>query len=128
MPFKCDLQRYTVALRYADAYQYQNVFGPLLKMEADYDKQQKESPSKDGLTVRWDVGLNKRRVAYFTFPSDEEVTRLMVRRVKRRTLTSYKPSILTTVAACATQCTYTFLSRASMFRRSMQSQSHISCN
>eukprot|EP00227_Mantoniella_beaufortii_P010412 CAMPEP_0197594112 /NCGR_PEP_ID=MMETSP1326-20131121/19759_1 /TAXON_ID=1155430 /ORGANISM="Genus nov. species nov., Strain RCC2288" /LENGTH=1013 /DNA_ID=CAMNT_0043160221 /DNA_START=77 /DNA_END=3114 /DNA_ORIENTATION=+ len=67
-----------VALRYADAYQYQNVFGPLLKMEADYDKQQKESQSKDGLTVRWDVGLNKRRVAYFTFPSDEEVTRLMV--------------------------------------------------
>lgn len=28
-------------MRYADAYQYQNVFGPLLKMEADYDKQQK---------------------------------------------------------------------------------------
>ena len=67
-----------VALRYADAYQYQNVFGPLLKMEADYDKQQKESQSKDGLVVRWDVGLNKRRVAYFTFPSDEEVARLMV--------------------------------------------------
>ena len=67
-----------MALRYADAYQYQNVFGPLLKMEADYDKQQKESQSKDGLTVRWDVGLNKRRVAYFTFPSDEEVTRLMI--------------------------------------------------
>ena len=67
-----------VALRYADAYQYQNVFGPLLKMEADYDKQQKESQSKDGLVVRWDVRLNKRRVAYFTFPSDEEVARLMV--------------------------------------------------
>lgn len=27
-----------VALRYEDAYQYQNVFGPLVKMEADYDK------------------------------------------------------------------------------------------
>lgn len=67
-----------VALRYADAYQYQNVFGPLIKMEADYDKLQKESQSRDGLMVRWDVGLNKRRIAYFTFPSDEEVTRLMV--------------------------------------------------
>ena len=54
------------------------MFGPLLKMEADYDKQQKESQSKDGLTVRWDVGLNKRRVAYFTFPSDEDIVRLMV--------------------------------------------------
>ena len=60
-----------VALRYADAYQYQNIFGPLIKMEADYDKQQRESQSKDGLTVRWDVGLNGRRVAYFSFPSDE---------------------------------------------------------
>jgi hypothetical protein len=28
--------------------------------------------------VRWDVGLNKRRVAYFTFPSDEDIVRLMV--------------------------------------------------
>ena len=44
-----------VALRYADAYQHQNVFGPLLKLEADYDKQNKESQSKDGLTVRWDM-------------------------------------------------------------------------
>lgn len=28
----------------------------------------KESQSKDGITVRWDVGLNKKRVAYFVFP------------------------------------------------------------
>jgi hypothetical protein len=28
----------------------------------------KESQSKDSLTVRWDVGLNKKRVAYFVFP------------------------------------------------------------
>ena len=61
-----------------DAYQYQNIFGPLIKMEADYDKQQRESQSKDGLTVRWDVGLNGRRVAYFSFPSDEETTRLLI--------------------------------------------------
>lgn len=27
-----------VALKYEDAYEYQNVFGPLIKMEADYDK------------------------------------------------------------------------------------------
>ena len=67
-----------VALRYADAYQYQNVFGPLLKMEADHDRAQKESQSKDGLRVRWDVGLNKRRLAYFSFPADEEIARLVV--------------------------------------------------
>lgn len=28
----------------------------------------KESQSKDSITVRWDVGLNKKRVAYFVFP------------------------------------------------------------
>jgi hypothetical protein len=28
----------------------------------------KESQSKDNITVRWDVGLNKKRVVYFVFP------------------------------------------------------------
>ena len=28
----------------------------------------KESQSKDNLTVRWDIGLNKKRIAYFVFP------------------------------------------------------------
>ena len=32
-----------VLLRYEDAYQYQNSFGPLVKMEADYDKRSMES-------------------------------------------------------------------------------------
>jgi regulator of nonsense transcripts 1 len=40
-----------VALRYEDAYQYQNVFGPLVKLEADYDKLMKESQTKTGITV-----------------------------------------------------------------------------
>lgn len=31
------------SIRYEDAYQYQNIFGPLVKMEADYDKKLKES-------------------------------------------------------------------------------------
>ena len=33
---QADLLR--VALRYADAYEYQNVFAPLLQVEAEYDK------------------------------------------------------------------------------------------
>jgi len=28
----------------------------------------KESQSKDNITVRWDIGLNKKRIAYFVFP------------------------------------------------------------
>lgn len=32
-----------VLLRYEDAYQYQNIFGPLVKLEAEYDNKLKES-------------------------------------------------------------------------------------
>lgn len=31
---------------YDDAYQYQNIFGPLIKLEADYDKQMKENQAR----------------------------------------------------------------------------------
>ncbi|CAO2837910.1 unnamed protein product [Amaranthus hypochondriacus] len=66
-----------VALKYEDAYQYQNVFAPLIKLEADYDKMMKESQSKDNLTVRWDIGLNKKRIAYFVFPKEDNELRLV---------------------------------------------------
>ena len=54
--------------RYEDAYQYQNIFGPLVKFEADYDKKLKESQTQGNIEVRWEMGLNKKRVAYFNFP------------------------------------------------------------
>lgn len=38
-----DDEPHPVMLRYEDAYQYQNIFGPLVMMEADYDKKLKES-------------------------------------------------------------------------------------
>ncbi|KAJ4949750.1 hypothetical protein NE237_000038 [Protea cynaroides] len=57
----------TVALKYEDAYQYQNVFATLVKLEADYDKMMKESQSKDNVTLRWDIGLNKKRIECFVF-------------------------------------------------------------
>lgn len=60
------------ALRYEDAYQYQNIFGPLVKLEADYDKKLKESQTQDNIVVRWDVGLNKKRIAYFQLPKANE--------------------------------------------------------
>jgi hypothetical protein len=58
-------------------YQYQNIFGPLVKMEADYDKKMKESQTKDNLSVHWDVGLNKKNVAYFFFPKEDNDLRLV---------------------------------------------------
>lgn len=66
-----------VLTSYEDAYQYQNIFGPLVKLEADYDKQMKESQTKDDVTVHWDVGLNKKRVAYFQFPKEDNELRLV---------------------------------------------------
>jgi regulator of nonsense transcripts 1 len=38
-----DDEPHPVVLRYEDAYQYQNIFGPLVKLEADYDKKMKEA-------------------------------------------------------------------------------------
>ena len=58
--------------RYEDAYQYQNIFGPLVKLEADYDRKLKESQTQDNIVVRWDVGLNKKKIAYFHFAKTNE--------------------------------------------------------
>lgn len=58
--------------RYEDAYQYQNIFGPLVKLEAEYDRKLKESQTQDNIIVRWDVGLNKKRIAYFHFMKANE--------------------------------------------------------
>jgi regulator of nonsense transcripts 1 len=58
-------------VHYEDAYQYQNIFGPLVKIEADYDKRLKESQSQSDITVRWDLGLNQKRVAWFCLPKLE---------------------------------------------------------
>lgn len=60
------------SLRYEDAYQYQNVFGPLVKMEADDDRKIKESQTQENISVRWDMGLNKKRLAYFCLPKANE--------------------------------------------------------
>ncbi|KMU86141.1 DNA-binding protein SMUBP-2 [Coccidioides immitis H538.4] len=60
-----------VLLRYDDAYQYQNVFGPLVKIEADYDRKLKEAQSQDGLIVKWDLGLNNKHLASFVLPKLE---------------------------------------------------------
>jgi len=66
-----------VLLRYEDGYQYQNIFGPLVKMEADYDKKLKESQTQDNIDVRWDVGLNKKIIAYFNIAKSDTDMRLM---------------------------------------------------
>jgi regulator of nonsense transcripts 1 len=41
-------------------------------MEADYDKKLKESQTQEDVVVRWDVGLNKKRIAYFLLSKLEQ--------------------------------------------------------
>ena len=60
-----------ILLRYEDAYQYQNIFGPLVKIEADYDKRMKESQTESDIIIRWDMGLNQKRLAWFCMPKLE---------------------------------------------------------
>ncbi|KAK7467696.1 ATP-dependent RNA helicase [Stygiomarasmius scandens] len=60
-----------IPLRYDDAYQYRNIFDPLVKIEADYDKKLKEGQMQTNITVRWDLGLNQKRVAWFCSPNLE---------------------------------------------------------
>lgn len=66
-----------VLLRYEDGYQYQNIFGPLVKLEADYDKRLKESQTQENVEVRWDVGLNKKTIAYFSLAKSDGDMKLM---------------------------------------------------
>ncbi|GAB9471571.1 Regulator of nonsense transcript [Globisporangium polare] len=63
--------------KYEDGYQYQNIFGPLVKMESDYDKKMKEAQTQDGVSVRWDIGLNKKRNAIFTCSRPDTDLRLV---------------------------------------------------
>lgn len=64
-------------LRYEDGYQYQNIFGPLVKLEADYDKKVKEAQTQDNIEVRWHIGLNKKTNAYFNIAKNDSDLRLM---------------------------------------------------
>ena len=57
----CDLQFKIPIFLIQDGYQYQNIFGPLVKLEADYDKKLKESQTQDNIEVRYlrrDIQVN----------------------------------------------------------------------
>lgn len=66
-----------VLLRFENAFQYQNVFAPLIKLEAEDDRKLKESQTQENVTVRWDLGLNKKRLAFFRLSKANDELRLM---------------------------------------------------
>ncbi|KAK6202302.1 P-loop containing nucleoside triphosphate hydrolase protein [Scheffersomyces amazonensis] len=55
-----------ILMRYNDAFQYQQSFAPLVQLEADYDKNLKESQALEHIQVKWAIGLNDRHLASFT--------------------------------------------------------------
>ncbi|XP_067635011.1 regulator of nonsense transcripts 1 homolog [Eurosta solidaginis] len=61
-----DTETSQMLLLYEDGYQYEKVFGPLVRLETEYDKNLKESQIQEGIEIRWGVGLNKKTIAYFT--------------------------------------------------------------
>jgi len=54
-------------LQYEDGFHYQNILAPLVKIEADYDRQIKESLTEEHISVRWDKSLAGKNIATFTF-------------------------------------------------------------
>ena len=62
-----------VLLRYKDPKQYKEIFEPLIKLEADYDKQFKESQTQTNIKVRWDRNINNKKMAFFVFPNEDNV-------------------------------------------------------
>ena len=45
----------------------------MIKLEADYDKQFKESQTQHNIKIRWDFNMNKKRMAFFVFPNEDNV-------------------------------------------------------
>lgn len=62
---------------FEDAFHYQNVFGPLVKLEADDDRKRKEAQQLENITVEWSKGLNRRHVARFVIPIRDEGLRVV---------------------------------------------------
>ncbi|CBZ51254.1 putative regulator of nonsense transcripts UPF1 [Neospora caninum Liverpool] len=61
----------SVKLVYEDGFDYQRTFAPLVQAEADFDKQMKDGQKLVRVKLRWEQGLNRRRLAYFMYARDE---------------------------------------------------------
>lgn len=68
-----------VLLRYDNGYEYQRCFGPLVLLEAEYDRKQTESQSQGNIIVSWDYGLSQRFTAsFYTHSFDNPSVRIMI--------------------------------------------------
>ena len=61
-------------MRYRDPRQYRDIFEPLIKLEADYDKQFKESQTQRNIKVRFEYSsVSKKKQAFFIFPNEDNI-------------------------------------------------------
>ena len=63
---------------YEDGFHYQNILAPLVKVEADYDRQMKESLTEESIAVDWDVSLAGKWIATFSFHRLASESRVVV--------------------------------------------------
>ena len=68
-----DAEPEPVGLRYEDAYHYQSIMSPLVRIEAEHDRVTKEAQTQEDVTVRWDVGLNGRRIAFIVLDNPDGI-------------------------------------------------------
>eukprot|EP00746_Dinoflagellata_sp_MGD_P153256 gnl/MRDRNA2_/MRDRNA2_84154_c0_seq1.p1 gnl/MRDRNA2_/MRDRNA2_84154_c0~~gnl/MRDRNA2_/MRDRNA2_84154_c0_seq1.p1 ORF type:complete len:648 (+),score=-10.40 gnl/MRDRNA2_/MRDRNA2_84154_c0_seq1:526-2469(+) len=67
-----------VSLRYEDGYKYQNVFSFLVKLETHSNLISNEEQKRGNVSIRWELALNKKFVAFFTLPVIDYESRLFV--------------------------------------------------
>jgi regulator of nonsense transcripts 1 len=72
-----EVELHPVLLRYDDAAQFESIFTPLVKREAEYDRAMKEAQTQSGVTVRWDLSSNQTRLAHLPFPKADTELRLV---------------------------------------------------
>ena len=53
--------------KYEDAYEYQNIFGPLVKLEADEDKKMKEAQTQTNVSINWEKSISSKYIARLSF-------------------------------------------------------------
>ena len=59
-------------LKYEDGYNYQNIIAPLINLEAEYDRISKENQKYENITVRWDTGISKKRIAILSLVGSDD--------------------------------------------------------
>jgi hypothetical protein len=63
-----DIDAEPIRYFYTDAYEYEQIFKPLIDLESENDRRMKEGCAHHGVRVKWDWGLNHKRQAHFQLP------------------------------------------------------------